>query len=515
MTIKTALISVSDKRGITEFASFLAEQGVMILSTGGTAKLLKQKKIPTKEVSEHTGFPEILNGRVKTLHPHIHGGILARRDDPAHMKTLEEQGITPIDLVIINLYPFEQAVSRGADEEECIEEIDIGGPCLIRASAKNHQAVTIVVDPEDYDAVKDAMKEHAGATDLNLRKQLAAKAFARTATYDSMIAGWMDRPEPGKLKQQLILTATLKQSLRYGENPHQKAGFYQTTSAAGTLADAKQLQGKELSYNNLLDAHAALELVREFSEPAVAIIKHNNPCGVSQGKSLLEAYEKALACDKQSAYGGIIALNRAVDGKTAASIADLFAEVIIAPDITEEAKAFFSQKKNLRVLVTEAPMTSISDGMMIMPVSGGLLVQQTNDQIIDEAVLKIVSKRQPTNEELRDMRFAFTVCKHVKSNAIVLAKHNATIGIGAGQMSRVDSVRIACWKAEEAGLGTKGTVLASDAFFPFDDNVHAAAKAGVTAIIQPGGSIRDEEVIRAADSYNMAMVFTGIRHFRH
>lgn len=515
MTIKTALISVSDKRGITEFAAFLAEQGVTILSTGGTAKLLKQKKIPTKEVSEHTGFPEILDGRVKTLHPSIHGGILARRDDPAHMQKIKEQGITPIDLVVINLYPFEQAVSRGADEEECIEEIDIGGPCLIRASAKNHQAVTIVVDPEDYESVIASMKENKGATTLDLRKELAARAFTRTATYDSMIAGWMDRPEPGKLKQQLIITATLKQNLRYGENPHQKAGFYQTNPAAGTLADAKQLQGKELSYNNLLDAHAALELVREFSEPAVAIIKHNNPCGVSQGKSLLIAYENALACDKQSAYGGIIALNRAVDGKTAASIADLFAEVIIAPDVTEEAKAFFSQKKNLRVLITQAPMTSISDGMILMPVSGGMLVQQTNDQVLDESLLKIVSKRQPTKEEMRDMRFAFTICKHVKSNAIVLARENATIGIGAGQMSRVDSVRIACWKAEEAKLGTKGTVLASDAFFPFDDNVHAAAKAGITAIIQPGGSIRDEEIIKAADSYDMAMVFTGIRHFRH
>lgn len=515
MTIKTALISVSDKRGITEFAAFLAEQGVTILSTGGTAKLLKQKKIPTKEVSEHTGFPEILDGRVKTLHPSIHGGILARRDDPAHMQTIKEQGIAPIDLVVINLYPFEQTVSRGADEEECIEEIDIGGPCLIRASAKNHHAVTIVVNPEDYESVIASMKENKGATTLDLRKELAARAFTRTATYDSMIAGWMDRPEPGKLKQQLIITATLKQNLRYGENPHQKAGFYQTNPAAGTLADAKQLQGKELSYNNLLDAHAALELVREFSEPAVAIIKHNNPCGVSQGKSLLIAYENALACDKQSAYGGIIALNRAVDGKTAASIADLFAEVIIAPDVTEEAKAFFSQKKNLRVLITQAPMTSISDGMILMPVSGGMLVQQTNDQVLDESLLKIVSKRQPTKEEMRDMRFAFTVCKHVKSNAIVLARENATIGIGAGQMSRVDSVRIACWKAEEAKLGTKGTVLASDAFFPFDDNVHAAAKAGITAIIQPGGSIRDEEIIKAADSYDMAMVFTGIRHFRH
>ncbi|MFO1243444.1 MAG: bifunctional phosphoribosylaminoimidazolecarboxamide formyltransferase/IMP cyclohydrolase [Rickettsiales bacterium] len=515
MTIKTALISVSDKRGITEFASFLAEKGITILSTGGTAKLLKQKKIPTVEVSEHTGFPEILGGRVKTLHPHIHGGILARRDDPEHMKTLAEHGITPIDLVVINLYPFEQAVQRGADEEECIEEIDIGGPCLIRASAKNHQAVTVIVDPDDYALVTESIKENKGSTSLQLRKELAARAFARTAMYDSIIADWMDKPAPGKLKQQLIVTATLKQTLRYGENPHQKAGFYQTTAAAGTLADAKQIQGKELSYNNLLDAHAALELVREFSQPAVAIIKHNNPCGVAQSKSLLDAYTKALACDKQSAYGGIIALNRAVDGKTAAAIADLFAEVIIAPDITEEAKAFFSQKKNLRVLTTESTMSTNSDGMLLMPVSGGLLVQQTNDQLIDESLLKIASKREPTKEEMHDLRFAFTVCKHVKSNAIVLARDSATVGIGAGQMSRVDSVRIACWKAEEAGLGTKGSVLASDAFFPFDDNVHAAAKAGITAIIQPGGSIRDEDIIKAADKYDMAMVFTGIRHFRH
>lgn len=513
--IKTALISVSDKHGITEFATFLAEQGVTILSTGGTAKLLKQKKIPVTEVSEHTGFPEILNGRVKTLHPKIHAGILARRDDPAHMKTLQEYGIDPIDLVVINLYPFEQAIRRGAEEEECIEEIDIGGPCLIRASAKNHSAVTVVVHAADYQPVMESMKANKGATTLELRKELAARAFTRTASYDSMIADWMDRPQPGQLKQQLILTATLKQTLRYGENPHQKAGFYQTNAAAGTLADAKQIQGKELSYNNLLDAHAALELIREFQEPAVAIIKHNNPCGVAQGKNLEQAYQKALACDRQSAYGGIIALNRSVDAATAKMISELFAEVIIAPDINEEAKAIFAAKKNLRVLVTEAPMTSIPEGMILMPVSGGLLIQQTNDQVIDESLLKVVSKRQPTKEEMRDLRFAFTVCKHVKSNAIVLVKDNATIGIGAGQMSRIDSVRIASWKAEEAGLGTKDSVLASDAFFPFDDNVHAAAKAGIRAIIQPGGSIRDEEVIKAADQYDMAMVFTGIRHFRH
>lgn len=512
-TITTALLSVSDKTGLEDFARYLAQRGVLLLSTGGTAQLLKNKNIPVRDISEHTGFPEMMDGRVKTLHPKVHGGLLALRENPEHREAMAQHGIEGIDLAVINLYPFEETVARGASPEECIENIDIGGPAMIRSAAKNHGDVTVVVDPADYARVQEAMDAHDGATTHALRTALAAKAYGRTAAYDAAITQWFatrqDTPPA-----YMAFAGSLAQELRYGENPHQKAAFYRAGPSAGTLAGAVQVQGKELSYNNLNDADAALALVREFSAPAVAIIKHANPCGVAVAGDMLEAYRKAFSCDPQSAFGGIIALNRPLDAEVAAAIAGQFAEVILAPSASEDALAVFAGKKNLRVLLL-GDAAGAPPPYVVKAVSGGLLVQQRDGAVLEEAALKVVTRRVPTAEEMQDLRFAFTVAKHVKSNAIVMARGGQTVGLGAGQMSRIDSVRIASWKAGEAGLGTEGAVLASDAFFPFDDNVHSAHEAGITALIQPGGSVRDEEVIAAADRFGMAMVFTGMRHFNH
>jgi phosphoribosylaminoimidazolecarboxamide formyltransferase/IMP cyclohydrolase len=513
--IKTALLSVSDKTGLVEFAQFLATQNVVLLSTGGTAKALRDAGLKVTEVSEHTGFPEMLDGRVKTLHPKIHGGLLGRRDLPEHAKAMAAHGIVPIDLVVVNLYPFEATLKRGASEEECIENIDIGGPSMLRSAAKNFAAVTVLTDPADYALVTEEMKTHQGATTLPTRRRLSGKAYARTAAYDSAIQTWFSRSAGETFPATLTLAATRKQELRYGENPHQKAAFYVTADAGPGVATACQLQGKELSYNNLNDTDAAFALVSEFADPALAIIKHANPCGVATGADVLSAYKSALACDPVSAFGGIIALNRALDAKTAEEISKLFAEVIIAPEADQAAQEIIAKKKNLRLLVTGAMPDPTQAGWMLKSAEGGFLLQDKDNGRISRNQCKAVTARMPTEEEWRDMLFAFTVAKHVKSNAIVLAKGDATIGIGAGQMSRVDSTRIACWKAEEAKLSTKGAVLASDAFFPFSDNVEAAAKAGIRAIIQPGGSIRDQEVIDAANAHGMAMVFTSMRHFRH
>ncbi|HEU5047558.1 MAG TPA: bifunctional phosphoribosylaminoimidazolecarboxamide formyltransferase/IMP cyclohydrolase [Rickettsiales bacterium] len=509
--ITRALISVSDKTGIIEFAKFLQSRNIEILSTGGTAKALNLAGIPVKEVSEHTDFPEMLDGRVKTLHPKIHGGLLGRRGVDEHEAAMLAHNIEPIDLVIINLYPFEETVAKGADYDTCVENIDIGGPAMIRSAAKNHESVTVIIDPADYAAVSREIEE-SGAVTLETRKKLAAKAFSRTAAYDSAISIWFAKtlhafPE-------YMNAGKLKQVLRYGENPHQEAAFYTYDHAPLGVSTARQIGGKELSYNNINDTDAAFGLVSEFSEPAIAIIKHANPCGVAVGASIEEAYKKALACDPVSAYGGIIAANRVLDVATVQAIGNLFAEVIIAPDAEPEAIKMLESKKNLRLLLTGG-MPEKPGNFMVKQVSGGFLFQEFDNAKVTEQSVKLASARKPTEAELRDMIFAFTVAKHVKSNAIVIAKDMATVGIGAGQMSRVDSVRIACWKAEEAKLSTKGAVLASDAFFPFDDNVHNAAKAGIVAMIHPGGSIRDNEVIKAADGYGMAMVLTGVRHFRH
>lgn len=510
--IKRALLSVSDKTGLLEFARFLAAQGIELLSTGGTAKMLRDAGIAVKEVSDHTGFPEMLDGRVKTLHPKIHGGILGRRDVPEHANAMREHSIAPIDLVVINLYPFEATVQKNASYDECVENIDIGGPAMVRSAAKNHESVTVIIDAEDYATVKEEIVADKG-TSLATRKRLAAKAFARTAAYDAAISRWFAK----ELQSfpPYMSTGKLKQILRYGENPHQKAAFYTLPDAHYGISTARQLQGKELSYNNINDTDAAFELVSEFEQPAIAIIKHANPCGVAVAENITEAFKKALACDPVSAYGGIIATNRTLDVATVQALGNLFLEVIIAPDAEKEAITLLEKKKNLRLLLTGGMPETERKNFMVKTVSGGFLFQMCDDTKIVEKDLKSVAKRAPTQQEIKDLLFAFTVAKHVKSNAIVIAKNGATIGIGAGQMSRVDSVRLACWKAEEAKLSTQGAVLASDAFFPFDDNVHNAAKAGIVALIQPGGSIRDEDVIKAADQYDMAMVFTGVRHFRH
>ncbi|MGD9537748.1 MAG: bifunctional phosphoribosylaminoimidazolecarboxamide formyltransferase/IMP cyclohydrolase [Alphaproteobacteria bacterium] len=520
--IRRALISVSDKSGLAGFAKFLAGRGVEILSTGGTAAALKAEGIAVKDVSAHTGFPEIMDGRVKTLHPLIHGGILAERGKGTHLEAMRAHGIAAIDLVVVNLYPFEQTVAKGASFEDCVENIDIGGPALIRAAAKNHADVTVVVEPADYQAVMDEMAAHGGATTPGLRRQLAARAFARTAGYDAAIARWFSGQLGEPFPQRLALGATLKQSLRYGENPHQKAAFYVTGEARPGVATAVQVQGKELSYNNLNDTDAAFELVAEFEAPAIAIIKHANPCGVALGETLREAYLKALACDPVSAFGGIIACNRRLDGAAAREIAKLFVEVIVAPDADDEARAAIGAKKNLRLLLTGGLPDPAAGGLTLRTVAGGYLVQERDAGRVGANQLKVVTKRAPSEAELADLLFAFRVAKHVKSNAIVYAKGGATVGIGAGQMSRVDSSRIAAHKAEEAakaqGLAQSlaaGSVVASDAFFPFADGLLAAAEAGATAVIQPGGSVRDDEVIQAADDQGLAMVFTGMRHFRH
>jgi phosphoribosylaminoimidazolecarboxamide formyltransferase/IMP cyclohydrolase len=520
--IARALVSVYDKTGLVPFARALAARGVEILSTGGSARALAEAGLAVTDVAAATGFPEMLDGRVKTLHPAIHGGILARRDLPAHLAAIGAHDIRPIDLVVVNLYPFEATVARGADGAECIENIDIGGPALIRAAAKNHDGVTIVTDPADYDEVLAEIEQQGGATTLDLRRRLAGLAYARTGAYDAAIAQWMAAQRGETFPPVLALGGRRKQLLRYGENPHQEAAFYVASPARPGVATAEQLQGKELSYNNLNDTDAAFELVAEFDEPAVAIIKHANPCGVAVGAALAEAYDRALACDPVSAFGGIIAVNRTLDAATAERIAKLFAEVVIAPAIDDAARAALAKKTALRVLVTGGMPDPGASGVTLRTVAGGYLLQTRDTGRVSAAELKVVTKRAPTNRELADLLFAFRVAKHVKSNAIVYAKDGATVGIGAGQMSRVDSSRIAASKAEEAGKAAglpespaQGAVVASDAFFPFADGLLAAAAAGATAVIQPGGSIRDSEVIAAADEKGLAMVLTGMRHFRH
>lgn len=521
--IKRALISVSDKTGIEEFARKLQSHGIEILSTGGTAKALSDAGITVTEVSDHTGSPEIMEGRVKTLHPKIHGGILAKRDNSDHVKAMEEHDISSIDLVVINLYPFVETVHSGADFPECIENIDIGGPAMIRAAAKNHNFVTIVTDPQDYECVLEDMSNNNGGVTYTTRQKLAFTAFSLTATYDSSIAGWFADQTEETTPRRISFSGTLKQELRYGENPHQKAALYLVDdSLRPGAARATQIQGKELSYNNLNDTDAAFELVSEFEDPAVAIIKHANPCGVAVAKSELEAYRKALMCDQTSAFGGIIALNRPLTAEVATAMIQRFVEVIIAPSITGDAIDVLKAKKNIRVLTTGEMPDIAQKRRMVTRIAGGLLVQETDIGLIDENALKTVTDREPTQQEMKDLLFAFRIAKHVKSNAIIYAKNNATVGIGAGQMSRIDSSRIAAWKAEEAAKEagwdeplTRGSVVASDAFFPFADGLIAAADAGVTAVIQPGGSIRDQEVIDAANERGLAMIFTGMRHFKH
>jgi phosphoribosylaminoimidazolecarboxamide formyltransferase/IMP cyclohydrolase len=512
--ITRALISVSDKSGLIEFARFLSERKVAILSTGGSAKMLRDANIPVTEVSDHTGFPEIMDGRVKTLHPMIHGGLLARRDDKQHQLAMSVHDIAPIDLLVVNLYPFEETVARGADFDTCIENIDVGGPALVRGAAKNHEFVTVVTGPEDYEAVRQDMAGNDGGTTAELRRSLAAKAYAHTGSYDAAIACWFAGELGQGLPDPLAAGGKLKQTLRYGENPHQQAAFYAGGAARHGIASATQVQGKELSFNNLNDTDAAFELVAEFESPAIAIIKHANPAGVAEADGLAAAYRQALACDPVSAFGGIIAANRELDAETAKQIAELFAEVVIAPGATDEAKQILAAKKALRVLLTDSMPDPLDSGLTLRSLAGGYLVQTRDNGRIEEANLKTVTKRSPTAEELRDLLFGWKVCKHVKSNAIVYARDSATVGIGAGQMSRVDSVRIAAHKSSEHA-GTKASVVASDAFFPFADGLLAAIEAGATAAIQPGGSVRDEEVIEAADKAGIAMVYTGMRHFRH
>ena len=522
--VRRALLSVSDKSGLVDFARTLAEKyGVEILSTGGTARALKEAGIPVIDVSEVTGFPEIMDGRVKTLHPKIHGGLLAVRGNAEHEAAMEAHGIGPIDLLVVNLYPFEETLASGADYDTCVENIDIGGPAMIRAAAKNHASVAVVVDPADYGKLLGDMEQHGGGTCSKFRRKLAQKAFARTAAYDAAISNWLgavvENPEAPEAAMPRTFTAQFvkRQDMRYGENPHQKAAFY--TDAAGpeepSVSTARQLQGKDLSYNNIADTDAALECVKQFDEgPACVIVKHANPCGVALGGSLLEAYDRAFSTDPESAFGGIIAFNRELDGETAAAIVDRqFVEVIVAPKVSAEAAEAVARKKNVRLLECGEWPKEPAPRLDFKRVNGGLLVQDADLALFDE--LKVVTRRAPTDEEMRDLLFAWKVCKFVKSNAIVYCRDLMTIGVGAGQMSRVNSARIATIKAEQAGLEVKGSVVASDAFFPFADGLLEAAGAGATAVIQPGGSIRDEEVIAAADEAGLAMVFTGMRHFRH
>ncbi len=523
--IGRALLSVSDKTGLVAFARALVEAGVSLISTGGTRKALEEAGIAVADVSDVTGFPEMMDGRVKTLHPKVHGGLLAVREDPAHEAAMLAHGIAAIDLLVVNLYPFEATVARGAGFDDCIENIDIGGPAMIRAAAKNHSDVAVVVEPADYDALLVEMAAHAGATGATLRRRLAQKAFARTAAYDAAISNWFAEANGDAAPAFRAFGGRRIQTLRYGENPHQAAAFYAAPGVRAGVATARQLQGKELSYNNVNDTDAAFEAVAEFDPArtaAVAIIKHANPCGVAEAEDLAEAYALALRCDPVSAFGGIVALNRTLDAAAAAEIVKVFTEVIIAPDATPEAVAIVAAKKNLRLLVTGGVPDPRAPGLVYKPVAGGLLVQTRDDATVDDLDLKVVTARAPTADEWRDLRFAFRVAKHVKSNAIVYAKAGATVGIGAGQMSRLDSSRIAAAKAADAartaGLPeslAKGAVVASDAFFPFADGMLAAAEAGVTAVIQPGGSMRDGDVIAAADAAGLAMVLTGTRHFRH
>ncbi|MDF1793549.1 MAG: bifunctional phosphoribosylaminoimidazolecarboxamide formyltransferase/IMP cyclohydrolase [Thalassobaculaceae bacterium] len=520
--VARALISVSDKTGLIEFAAALSQMGVEILSTGGTAKAIAEAGIPVVEVADRTGFPEVMDGRVKTLHPVIHGGLLARRDLGHHVAAMDEHGIAPIDLLVVNLYPFEATRARGAGYDESVENIDIGGPAMIRAASKNHDFVTVIVDIEDYEPVLEEMRANKGATSMALRRKLAATAYGRTAAYDAAIAGWLAGEVGEVFPRRFTLAGSAPQVLRYGENPHQQAAFYRTTESRAGVSTAQQLQGKELSYNNLNDTDAAFELAAELDVPGIAIIKHANPCGVAVAGSLSDAWDAALACDPVSAFGGIVAANRTMDAATAEKIATIFSEVVIAPDFDPAALEVFAAKKNLRVLKTGGMPDPTSGGLTIKNLAGGLLIQSRDAGRVTQAELKVVTKRAPSEAEMRDLLLAFRIAKHVKSNTIVYVKDGSTAGIGAGQMSRVDAARIAAIKAQDAAKAagwaeprTVGSVAASDAFFPFADGLITVAEAGATAIIQPGGSIRDEEIIAAADARNLAMVLTGMRHFRH
>ena len=522
--IRTALLSVYDKTGLIPFAEKLAAMGVTLVSTGGSAKALRDAGLAVTDVSEVTGFPEIMDGRVKTLHPKIHGGLLAVRGNAEHEAARAEHDIPPIDLLVSNLYPFEEVRARGGDYWETVENIDIGGPAMTRAAAKNHAAVTIIVDVGDYDAVLAEMKANGGRTTMDLRRRLAQKAYARTAAYDTMIAQWLAGETGEALPAYSTVGGARAMELRYGENPHQQAAFYKTGETRPGIATARQVQGKALSYNNLNDTDAAYECVAEFdtATPAVVIVKHANPCGVATAPTFREAYEKALACDPVSAFGGIIALNGRIDRETAEAITGIFTEVVIAPDADAEAIAVFEAKKNLRLLLAGALPDPAAPGMTAKTLSGGMLFQSRDNATVEGMDFKVVTKRAPSDAEMADLKLAFKVAKHVKSNAIVYVRDGATVGVGAGQMSRVDSARIAARKAEDAAEAagaaepaTKGSVVASDAFFPFADGLMAAVEAGATAVIQPGGSMRDDEVIAAADEAGIAMVFTGVRHFRH
>ncbi len=523
--IRTALLSVSDKTDIIELAGTLVKLGVKLLSTGGTSKAIADAGLPVTDVSDVTKFPEIMDGRVKTLHPNVHGGLLAIRDDEEHVEAMRAHGIEAIDLAIINLYPFEEVRAKGGDYPTTVENIDIGGPAMIRASAKNHAYVTVITDPSDYPELLEALQANDGETSYALRQKFAAKAYARTAAYDAVISNWFAEALSIETPHYRAVGGVLKEKMRYGENPHQSAGFYLTGDKRPGVATATLLQGKQLSYNNINDTDAAYELVAEFlpeKAPAVAIIKHANPCGVATGETLLDAYKRALACDPVSAFGGVIALNRTLDAETAEEIIQLFTEVIIAPDVTEDARLIVARKPNLRLLSAGGLPDARAPGITAKTVSGGLLVQSRDNGMVEDLDLKVVTNRAPTPQELEDMKFAFKIAKHVKSNAVIYAKDGQTAGIGAGQMSRIDSARIAAQKAEDAakamGLAeplTKGSAVASEAFYPFADGLLAAIAAGATAVIQPGGSMRDQDVIDAANAHNVAMVFTGMRHFKH
>ncbi len=523
--IRRALLSVSDKTGLIDLGHALSGQGIELLSTGGSAKALRDAGLKVRDVAEVTGFTEMMDGRVKTLHPMVHGGLLALRDNDDHLAAMQEHGIGAIDLLVVNLYPFEATVAAGADYDTCIENIDIGGPAMIRAAAKNHQFVTTIVDVEDYQPLLKEMTANDGATTLEFRQKMAMSAYSRTAAYDAAVSGWMAAQQGDTAPRRRAVAGTLAQPLRYGENPHQQAAFYTDGSARPGIATARQLQGKELSYNNINDTDAAFELASEFTPadgPACVIIKHANPCGVARAGTLKEAYMRAFDCDRTSAFGGIIALNQPLDGATAEEIAQIFTEVVIAPGADDDAMSIFAKKKNLRLLVTQAMADPRAAAQTIRQVSGGYLFQDKDSGHVTAEDLRVVTKRAPSATEMADMLFAWRVAKHVKSNAIVYVKDGATVGVGAGQMSRVDSCRIAARKsrdmADALGLSaplTQGSVVASDAFFPFSDGLLTAAEAGATAVIQPGGSMRDDEVIAAADEAGLAMVLTGMRHFRH
>lgn len=521
--VRRALISVSDKTGIADFAIALAAQGCALVSTGGTAKLLRDAGLEVNDVADLTGFPEMMDGRVKTLHPNVHGGLLALRDNSEHRLAMETHNIQPIDLLVVNLYPFEETLAAGSDYETCVENIDIGGPAMIRAAAKNHGGVGVVTHKDDYATVLEELRTHNGLT-LDLKKKLAARAYARTAQYDSAISRWLAKEVGDTFPRNMTVGGTLANELRYGENPHQQAALYLTGDNRSGVARSVQIQGKALSYNNLNDTDAAYECVAEFDQqtPTVAIIKHANPCGVATGQSIKDAYARALKCDPVSAFGGIIALNQPLDAESAAAMTEIFTEVIIAHGASDEAKEIIAKKKNLRLLITDGLPVAGTPGQIVRPIAGGFLLQSRDDGRLNPDDLKVVTKREPSQQELNDMLFAFRVAKHVKSNAIVYAKDGATVGIGAGQMSRLDSSRIAARKSEDAAKAAGeaeplvvGSVVASDAFFPFADGLLAAAEAGATAVIQPGGSMRDDEVIAAADEAGLAMVLTGMRHFRH